>query len=90
MFVKVSCANKHCISLIKNTVKICNIVYILKQTFLNVYIINAIYSCDDKAEFSSSLLQSTLQCHMIILICWFASQEIFLIIIINVENSYDV
>ncbi len=76
--------------MIKNTVEISNIVYILKQTFLNVYIINAIYSCDDTAEFSASLLQSTLQCHMIILICWFATQKIFIIIIINVENSCDV
>ncbi len=35
-----------------------------------------------KAEFSASSLQSS----EIIIICWFAAQEIFLIII-NVENS---
>ncbi len=45
------------------------------------------YSCDGKAEFSASLLQSLVS-HApseIIIICWFAAQETFLI---DVENSY--
>ncbi len=49
---------------------------------------NAIYSCDDKAVFSASLLQS-LELHdlsQIIQICWFGAQETFLLII-NVENN---
>jgi len=39
--------------------------------------------CDDKAEFSASLLQSSVShdSSEIILICWFAAQETFLIII---------
>ncbi len=42
-----------------------------------------------KAKFSASLLQSLVSHDPseIILICWFAAQETFLIIIINVENS---
>ncbi len=48
---------------------------------------NLIYSCDGKAEFSSSLLQSSVSHDppKIILICWFDAQETFLIII-NTEN----
>ncbi len=43
-------------------------------------------SCDGKAEFSASLLQSSVSRDPseIILICWFAAQETF-IFIINVE-----
>ncbi len=42
-----------------------------------------------KAEFSASLLQSSVSHDPseIILICWYAVQETFLIII-NIENSY--
>ncbi len=42
-----------------------------------------------KAEFSASLLQSSVSHDPseIILICWFAAQETF--IIIDVENSHD-
>ncbi len=43
-----------------------------------ICIIFVIYSCDGKTEFSVS---------EIILICWFAAQETFLIII-NVENIF--
>ncbi len=47
-----------------------------------------IYSCDDKAEFSASLLQSSVSHDPseIILTWWFDVQETF--IIINVENSF--
>ncbi len=43
-----------------------------------------------KAEFSASLLQSSVSHDPseIILICWFDAQETFIIIIINVENSW--
>ncbi len=46
------------------------------------------YSCDGKAEFSISLLQSSVSHDPseITLMCWFAAQYIFIIIII-VENS---
>ncbi len=42
-----------------------------------------------KAEFLASLLQSSVSHDPseIILICWFAPQETFIIIIINVENN---
>ncbi len=44
--------------------------------------------CDGKAEFAASLLQSSVSHDPseIILICWFAAQEIFLIIQ-NVERK---
>ncbi len=47
------------------------------------------YSCDDKAEFSESLLQSSvsLDPSEITLIWWLGAQETLIIIIINVENS---
>jgi len=40
---------------------------------------NVIYSCDGKAEFSASLLQSWVSHDPsgIFLICWFAAQETF-------------
>ncbi len=55
--------------------------------YLNVFS-NVIYSCDRKAEFSASLLQSSVSHDPsdMILICWFAAQEIFLLII-NFGNS---
>jgi len=51
------------------------------------------FYCDDKAEFSASLIQSwvSFESSEIILICWFSAQEAFIIIIIiiiNVENSF--
>jgi len=48
---------------------------------------NVIYSCNGKAEFSTSSLLQSSGSHdppEIILICWFAAQETLLII--NVEN----
>jgi len=58
------------------------------ETFLNNSFLfcNVIYSCDGKADFSASLLQSSVSHDPseISLICWFAAQETFLIII----NSY--
>jgi len=40
------------------------------------------YSCDGKAEFSASLLQSSIwhDPSEIILVCWFGAQETFIII----------
>jgi len=51
---------------------------------------SVIYSSDGKNEFSASLLQSSVSHDpsKIILICRFAAQETFIIIIINVENSF--
>jgi len=49
-----------------------------------------IYSCNAKAEFSASLLQSSSVSHdlsEVIILCLFAAQETFRIIIINAENS---
>jgi len=48
-----------------------------------------IYSCGGKAEFSAALFQSKVSHDPseIILICWLAAQETF-IIIFNVENDY--
>ncbi len=45
--------------------------------------LNVIYFCDGKAEFSASLLQSSVSCDPseIIIKCWFSAQETFLIII---------
>ncbi len=49
--------------------------------------LNVIYSCDYKAEFTASLLQSSVShdSSEIIIIYWFDAQETFLIVI-NVEN----
>jgi len=46
-----------------------------------------IYSCDGKAEFSASLLQSSVShdSSEISVICWFVAQETFLLII-SVKN----
>ncbi len=46
-----------------------------------------IYSCDGKAEFSASLLQSMVSHDLseIILICWFSAEETFLIV--SIENN---
>ncbi len=84
-----SYADQVCIDLIKNTMKasiLWNIMII--KYFLYLYIVkyNLFLWC--KAEFSSSFLQSSVSHDPseIIIICWFAAQETFLIII-NVENS---
>ncbi len=56
----------------------------------NYFFYIVIYSCDGKAEFSASLLQSSVSHDPseIIQICWFAAQETFIIIIIfSVENG---
>ncbi len=79
-----------CIYLINNTVKLkdCEILFqfIITVFYLNIYS-NVFLWC--KAEFSASLLQSSLSHDPseITLIRWFSAQETFLIII-NVENSY--
>ncbi len=75
MFLKEdSSARQSCIYLIKNTVKMWNFIKIENDCFL--------------CEFSASLLQSSVSHDPseIILICWFAVQRTF-IIIIDVENS---
>ncbi len=53
-----------------------------------MYFLNVIYSCDGKAEFSASLLQSSVSHDPseIILKQWFGAQEAFLIK--NLENGY--
>jgi len=58
--------------------------------FIIIYFLNVIDSSDVKAEFSASSLQSSVSHDPseMILICWFAAQETFLIII-NVENSFN-
>ncbi len=64
---------------------ICEILLQFKTIFyLNIFK-NVIYSCDGKAVFSASWLQSSVSHDPseIILICWFAAQETFP----NVENS---
>ncbi len=58
------------------------ICYYNLKYFLFLYILNAIYSCNGKAEFSVSHDPSE-----IIQICSFGALETFLIII-NVENSF--
>ncbi len=47
------------------------------------------FSCDDKAEFSASLLQSSVSHDPseIILICGFAAQETFLTLLLSVLKS---
>jgi len=62
--------------------------YNLKQRFYFIIFQNVIFSCDGKAEFSASLLQSSVSHDPSenILMCWFAAQETFPIIF-NVENS---
>ncbi len=46
------------------------------------------YSCDDKAEFSASLLQSLVSHDPSEIVYWFISQETFLIIINDENSSY--
>ncbi len=60
----------------------------IKITVIFEYILKCIFFSVIKAEFSASLLQSSVSHDPseIILICWFAAQGTFLIIII-VENS---
>ncbi len=66
----------------KNTVKNSNIFYL---NFIYIYI----YSCNQICIFSIiTPVFSVTWSSEIILICWFAAQETFLIII-NVENSCD-
>ncbi len=92
LFKEVSSANQCCIYLIKNTGKNIIIVkyyYNLKNWFQlqNILKCNLFLWC--KAEFSASFLQSSVShsSSEIILICWFAAWETFLIII-NIKNSF--
>ncbi len=77
-----------CIYLIKNTVKLWNISTISNNCFLCEHMLKCNLFLWCKAEFSASLLQFSVSHDPseIILICWFAAQETFLIII-NFENS---
>ncbi len=50
---------------------------------LNIFS-KVIYSYDDNAEFSEAISPVF---SVIILVCWFGPQEIFLIIV-NIENNY--
>ncbi len=87
MFLKVvSYAHQGCIYLIKNTViivKLWNIIIVLNICFLSYYILKCNLFLWCKAEFSVSLLQASVSHDSleIILICWFAAQEAFLLII---------
>ncbi len=65
--------------LIKYTIE--NIVKITIFYF-NIHLKNVIYSCDGKAEFSASLLQSSVSHNPseIILIYWFDAQETFFLL----------
>ncbi len=89
MFSKRS--HQSCIYLIKNTVKT-DICEILLQFKITVFCCKIYLKCNlflwCAAEFSASLLQSSVSHDPseIILICWFAAQETFLIIIINVKK----
>ncbi len=62
---------------------------VISARLFNVFS-KVIYSCDVKAEFSASLLQSSVSHDPseIILICWFAAQDTFTII--NVKYRYQV
>ncbi len=73
-----------CIYLIKNTVKTVICEYIM--IYSNCFFMHSI-----KAEFSVSLLQSSVSHDPseIILICWFADKETFLIIIsVETQSSF--
>ncbi len=88
VFKEVSSAHQVCIYLIKNarkTVILWNIITIQNNCFLFVYIVKCHFFLWCKAEFSASLLQSSVSHDPseIILIYWFAGQETFLIIIIK-------
>ncbi len=82
----------HLFSWLKNIVKkpviLWNICIIENGSFVFKYILKCNIPVI-KAEFSASLLQSSVSHDPseIILICWFAAQETFIIIIINVENN---
>ncbi len=86
-----SYAHQGWIYLIKNTVKIVLFRSVINNCFLFEYILKCNLFLWFKAEFSASLLQSSVSHDPseIILIYWFASQETF-IIIISVNNSYAV
>ncbi len=86
MFLKeASSAHQSCIYLIKNTVKIVKYYYNSKQMF-SMWI-HVIYFCDQSCIFSIiTPVFSVTWSSEIILICWFAAQETFLIII-NVEKN---
>ncbi len=85
----VSFAHQGCIYLIKNTVKMWQIITIKNGCFLCEYLFNCNWLLWSKAEFSASLLQSSVwhDPSEIIIICWFAAQET-LLIIINVEKQH--
>ncbi len=81
-----------CIYLIKNTVILWNIItfqyyYNLIPLYILIYVY--IYFCNVKAEFSASLLWSSVSHDPseINLICWFGAQEMFLNII-NIKNCF--
>ncbi len=89
---KVSYGHQAYIYLIKNTIKtviMWNIITIWKRYFIFECILKTSFIPVIKAVFSASLLQSSVShdSSEIILICWFAAQETFLINI-NVENSF--
>ncbi len=68
----------------------CFYTFVLHLNIFNILIWNDIYSCEIKAGFQKPLLRSSVS-HApseTILICWFDTQETFLIIIINVEDRY--
>ncbi len=78
---KISYAHKECFYLIKNTLEtvILWIILMIKNEtkFCLIIFSNVIYSCDDKAEYSTSLLQSS-ESHdpSEIILIWFAAQNI--------------
>ncbi len=87
MLLKVSSAHQGCIYLIKNTVKrvkLWNIITISNNYFQFEYIVKCNLFLWCKAEYSASLLQSSVSYDPseIILIWWFTAQDTFLIIII--------
>ncbi len=59
--------------------------------YFNFIFQNLICSCDGKADFQQSLLQSLVSRDLseIILICWFADQETFLIIVKLLRWNHD-
>ncbi len=74
----------------QNTVILWNNITVSNNCFLFEYILKCNLFLWCKAEFSASLLESSVSHDPseIILICWFAAQEtFFFIIIINVQNS---
>ncbi len=65
--------------------------YIYTHMYVCRYVcmLNAIYSCNGKADFSASLLQSSVSHDPseIILICWFAAQETFFIFLLSMLKT---